>query len=764
MKYYLALIMLSITSILHAQNTVKGNIKDESNIDLPAVTIKVLSLDSTMIKGGITDNNGYFQFEEIDTGKYILAISHIGYTNQYFNFEMHNTLLELPTIILKTDNILLNDVTITASSFIKKNDHLLIIPNKKQIKNSFSGYDVLYNLMIPGLTINRKTKTVNAVTGDASLYINGIKADSKEIQNLQPKDIERIEYYILPTKKPFTGDAASINYIIKTHKTGGYITLNGEQNIGYQKGDYNIGTKFCNNNTYYSFWGGHNMQSYDGIQISKDENMFLNSHTINRNTQDQEANYCNNQQFAQFKIANNTKKHNLSASASVIHDITPHNNQNKILNYSENNNEYNILSTDNSNSKSIRTSLNLEGTFNLNKQQQLTVKMNGGYTNNIYTRTYIEKNQQTYTNTNEDLYSLDGQIAYQYDPNESNSFYSRISHYHNITSSNYNGNYKSWQHLWTGESLFQFMYIHNFSKKTKFMISPVITWLNYKLHGYNLSSSWNKRLNMWIVHNINSKQMIGCGYNLGSTQPNISYLNSVSQDIDFYRVKRGNPYLNNTKMHAWYILYEGALHRLFNFQCVLWYTKDMNNIYTNYYLDENKLISSYASDDSYNTAKADISITNRISDNLRIKTDFNYTYMYVPHKPILKQHSYVATFDINYFIKSFAFNVYAKTPQKILNKTTLAFMKIPVSYGISIRYSGKNWMTEVGTENIFSKHIRYKEYADYSIYKYNQIQTSRIYQQTAYIKLSYTFDFGKRTDRETNSIDKNINSAILKVR
>ncbi|WP_303228435.1 carboxypeptidase-like regulatory domain-containing protein, partial [Parabacteroides goldsteinii] len=168
MKYYLFLIILSLTSILQAQNIVKGNIKDESNIDLPAVTIKVLSLDSTMIKGGITDNNGYFQFEDIDAGKYILAISHIGYINQYFNFEMYNSTLELPTIILKTNNILLNDVTITASSFIKKNDHLLIIPDKKQIKNSFSGYDVLYNLMIPGLTVNRKTKTVNAVTGGAS--------------------------------------------------------------------------------------------------------------------------------------------------------------------------------------------------------------------------------------------------------------------------------------------------------------------------------------------------------------------------------------------------------------------------------------------------------------------------------------------------------------------------------------------------------------------------------------------------------------------
>jgi len=44
----------------------------------------------------------------------------------------------------------------------------------------------------------------------------------------------------------------------------------------------------------------------------------------------------------------------------------------------------------------------------------------------------------------------------------------------------------------------------------------------------------------------------------------------------------------------------------------------------------------------------------------------------------------------------------------------------------------------------------------------SQIRTSRIYQQTAYVKLAYTFDFGKKTSREFNSVDRSINSAILK--
>ena len=49
-------------------------------------------------------------------------------------------------------------------------------------------------------------------------------------------------------------------------------------------------------------------------------------------------------------------------------------------------------------------------------------------------------------------------------------------------------------------------------------------------------------------------------------------------------------------------------------------------------------------------------------------------------------------------------------------------------------------------------------------YHYKNTLTSRTFQQTAYIKLAYTFDFGKKTSRESNSVDRSINSAILKAR
>ena len=110
-----------------------------------------------------------------------------------------------------------------------------------------------------------------------------------------------------------------------------------------------------------------------------------------------------------------------------------------------------------------------------------------------------------------------------------------------------------------------------------------------------------------------------------------------------------------------------------------------------------------------------------------------------------------------------AINAFVKTQERALEQSTLAFVKVPASYGMSLRYSAKNWMAEVGTDNPFSRNLRYRASAAYGVYSFSQEQQSRIYQQTAYVKLAYTLDFGKKTKHETDEIDRQINSAILKV-
>ena len=68
----------------------------------------------------------------------------------------------------------------------------------------------------------------------------------------------------------------------------------------------------------------------------------------------------------------------------------------------------------------------------------------------------------------------------------------------------------------------------------------------------------------------------------------------------------------------------------------------------------------------------------------------------------------------------------------------------------------------IGTNNPFSKNWSITTGLDTEAYQYEQIRYDESLQQTGYISLSYTFDFGKKTDKEKNDTNTNINSAILK--
>ncbi|MCM1254915.1 MAG: hypothetical protein NC221_02215, partial [Duncaniella sp.] len=67
----------------------------------------------------------------------------------------------------------LKEVVVNASYLTREDDHILAIPTKEQRKHAISGYDLLRNLMIPSISVNRTTGSVTTPAGSATLYIDG---------------------------------------------------------------------------------------------------------------------------------------------------------------------------------------------------------------------------------------------------------------------------------------------------------------------------------------------------------------------------------------------------------------------------------------------------------------------------------------------------------------------------------------------------------------------------------------------------------------
>lgn len=743
---------------MQAQNKLYGTVENNGK-PLPYVTVRLLETDSTFVSGVTTDTLGKYVFSNIEKGNYLVALSSIGYKPAFIQIKMSDKNLEVPLVTLETENVVLGEVVVKGSSFIRKDDHVLVIPDKQQVKHASTGYDLLYNLMIPSIEVNKRTGTVSTFGGEVSLYINGEKADYRDVQSLRSRDIENVEYYDVPTGK-YANDVAAINYIVKKRQSGGYIFADGKQTIGYMAGDYNIGGKVAHGNTSYSFWGGHTMQKYKGSIVDKNETILFPDYTVYRNRETTAGNYRNNQQYMQFKVSNVNKKRNLSAQIALVRNETPSDENYGLLDYSGHY-TYSTRSTDSKQEQNLSPSLRLFGNFNIGKNQTLEFTAKGSYTQNDYTRQYTENENNSLSDVKEDLYSFNFSANYNIKLQHQNSFGVDIRHYHNITSSTYAGDYSSWQHLWTGESMFMLNYSQRFGKHFTMILRPGLSWMNYKLHTEDVRRYCSLKTSSRFSYQFNKKQQLTLAADAGVNQPDISYMNNVDQTVDFLQIKRGNPFLDDMQLYNISLLYNGVFGKL-NVVGGTGYSIYTHNVSPIYYLEGDKLIGSYRSDGNIYGLGIILNISYHVTDNLRTKLAFKYLNIQTRKNYNINLDSYSAILDINYFLKDFSINLFGKIPTEKIETTTLIVTKSPATYGASVSWSHKGWYIEAGTENPFTRHSRYREHADYGVYQYNQVQTSRIYQRTGYVKLAYTFDFGRKTSRDKNDVDRSINSAIMK--
>ena len=736
---------------------IKGKVYSTTGNILEYATIRLLQKDSSFIQGTITDTLGYYQFKNIDKGEYLLSFSCMGYKSQ---IQPINTYTNKDTLFtqLESNNILLDEVVVKGASFIRQKDKVLILPDKEQVKHAGTGYDLLYNLMIPELTVNRRTGEVSTLGGTVTLYINGEKADQRDVQSLRPRDIEKVEYYDVPVGK-YANDVAAINYITKTYHSGGYVAVDGKQAIGYLSGDYNVSAKFSRKQTTYSLWAGHSMKKYGGEYVQKQEEILFPDYTVGREHLTEDANADNNQQYMQFKVNHTVPTHNLSAQFSLVRNDIPENSLHERLTYSGHYNQE-THSSELENSKNLQPSLYLYGNFNLPKQQTMEFSLRGTYSQNDYTRTYAEDQQQALSEVGEDMYTFDVSGRYDIRLPHDNTFGVYGYHLHRITSSTYGGDAAYWQHLWSGETLLFLNYTQRLGSKTYLSLSPGFSYLNYKLHDHEAQRQYSLRLKTNLVARLNEHHQLVFALNIGNNTPEISRINEAEQVIDFLQVKRGNPYLKNANIYSGNIVYSGQFNRL-NLQAIAVYERSHHASFTDYYLDGDKLVSSYSSDANVNVFMSQLNVAYRFSDHLRSKLSGGYMYFLIPELNDLTNNCFFGSFDLNYYWKNFSVNAYANASTSRLDNN-LVFTKEPFNYGLSLGWSHKEWMAEIGTENPFTKRNHYRSHADYGIYHFSQVQTSRLYQRTGYVKVAYTFDFGRKTSREQGNVNRTIHSAIMK--
>ena len=188
---------------LHAQTVLKGKVLDGSrNTPLPYATVALLSADSSVLTGAVTEDDGTFRFA-VNTGKgRLLSFSCVGYTTVYTPVVSGQTV----EIRLMPDVKQLSSVKVTAAAPVieQQMDKLVMNVSQSAFAQGSNAEDLLRKA--PGVSID-KDGNVKLNGQDVSVWIDGrpSQLDGKNLEALLKStdggSIDRIEVIANPSAK-----------------------------------------------------------------------------------------------------------------------------------------------------------------------------------------------------------------------------------------------------------------------------------------------------------------------------------------------------------------------------------------------------------------------------------------------------------------------------------------------------------------------------------------------------------------------------------
>ena len=207
---------------------VVGTLQDSTNNEpIPYVNVAILdAADSMMVKGGITDLNGYFEIPNIPQGEMLLRVSAIGYVNIYYPFTVTNN-TALGTIKLAPGATTLKEVKVTASRPLYAMDGEKLIYNVADDPTIQTGTtsDALQNA--PGVEVDIEGNITLRGVSSVEIWVNDKPSKLTEenlktyLETLPANALDRIETITNPSAKYATTADAVINII-----TSAYIKSN----------------------------------------------------------------------------------------------------------------------------------------------------------------------------------------------------------------------------------------------------------------------------------------------------------------------------------------------------------------------------------------------------------------------------------------------------------------------------------------------------------------------------------------------------------
>ena len=223
--------LLIITNLSFGQSgIIKGQIIDDEGVQLEYANVLLLNAsDSTLYKGGLSEEEGKFVFERVAEGSYLVSTSMVGFGEAISKIIKSDgkSMIQVPTLQL-TNGINIDEVVVTAKKpFIElKADKMIVNVANSSVSAGNSALEVLEKS--PGVIVDnnenislRGKQGVLVTINGKNQYMSGEEI-TRLLQNMPASNIQNIEIITNPSAKyDAEGNSGIINIVLKKNENLG---------------------------------------------------------------------------------------------------------------------------------------------------------------------------------------------------------------------------------------------------------------------------------------------------------------------------------------------------------------------------------------------------------------------------------------------------------------------------------------------------------------------------------------------------------------
>lgn len=745
--------LIFVEAMLKVEGKLIGRLVDTKKHPVVYANIALLNIgDSAIVSSGVSNENGDFVIPTTEH-QLRIRISCIGYQTQILNCETG----DIGTIILQKTTEHIDEVVVEGNLHMAKQDKDVYIPNQRQRNAANSGISLLENLMIPQLDVNRMTGDVKSLTNRSITFaIDERIVDKEEIDHLRPKDVLRVEYIDMPSGK-FADKELVINFVLRHYDYGGYVEAKNHSRFMHVLGENSIQASFDHKKMNYTLLVGNGYKNERGATDESEDDLLTNKQ-FHKSVTSQYDHIKEWRNYGVFRTRYRTEKLAVTGEVGITQDRTPEYGYTEDLTYSgdiEAKNTAKSTTGEQSTTTYAKTSID----WKITDRQRLFYEARFSFGRNHYDNTYLESDGYDITShTKEKTFGVYGSMGYVNNLNSKNTLSLRVMEFYSHYDDEYRGTLPADKNTSESETIVWPVYTYKPNQRWMFNFRPLGFSVAYWKTQANSECYFSSRGAVTMKYQMDQHNSLEYGIYVGNSNPNAAVRSEVEQIVNRYEVVRGNPELEKTIFSTNYIDYNLMLK---NWQLMthLEYERLDNMTVDTYTPEGDRLVHSYGNDGCLHNLSLSIQQTlYLLNRNLQLKGGINLERNILATREGATLSHIDCKIRAIYHIGDFSLNGYYQAPQKKLFSN---FSKSAADYGISATYGKNGFYAEVGARRMFLQDKAKRLYFDHDHYHYDIQYLRDAYGPWLYMRLSYTFDYGRKSSRQNIEAGSTSGSAIL---